>query len=146
MHPDDNPYAEHDHKSDLLAKISTEEELLARFPGAEGPCYAAGTDHAFWHLGDGVFAAVCGFCGHVWERHWQAETRECPNCAAVELAEAVDAVQVLIEGHCNLDDTELAQLARDVDALRQALRAEVHRRTTYRLNRRLEELAQRAAA
>ncbi|RNE89853.1 hypothetical protein [Marichromatium sp. AB31] len=131
MHPDiDTAYAEHDYRADQLASCETRADMLAKFPGADGPQDRAGIDYEVWDLGHGLYAGICE-CGHVWEHSWQTETHKCPRCAA-ELAEAVDAVQVLIEDHRNLDDAELAQLARDVDALRQALRAEVHQRVERR--------------
>jgi len=131
MHPDDNPYAEHDHRSDLLAKISTEEELLARFPGADGPHYPVGIDHAIYNIGYGVYAAICGVCGHAFEYSWQAGGHNCPRCTA-EQAEAMDAVELLAESCARLNDADLAKLARDVDHLRDRLRAEVHQRVERR--------------
>ncbi|AHF05404.1 hypothetical protein MARPU_05615 [Marichromatium purpuratum 984] len=137
MHPDDNPYAEHDHRSDLLAKISTEEELLRQWPNADGPHYPVGIDHAIYNIGHGVYAAICGVCGHVSEYSWQAGCGRCPRCEA-ELTESMDGVELLAERVDRLTDADLTALSRSVEVLRDRLRAEVHQR--------VERLDRRAAA
>ncbi|KXX64204.1 hypothetical protein [Marichromatium gracile] len=147
MHPDtDTAYAEHDYRADQLASCATKADMLAKFPGADGPQDRTGIDYEIWDLGHGLYAGVCE-CGHVWEHSWQTETHECPNCAT-ELAESMDGVELLAESCTRLNDADLAKLARDVDHLRDRLRAEVHLRVERRHAQRqaVLPLERRAAA